>query len=181
MEARHLIQIYTLDMAKSFNELVTLVNQWAKEKGIHDKSDGIHQLYKTAEEVEEFISHNPDQEEELKDDLGDIVVTLINYCHFRGIDLNEVYEKINKPIKHYRFTKQYLDKLIQNSLVVLIYSEEYLNEMVFLKNNVANILKAVLEGCHFIGIPVEECLESAYEVISKRRGVMKDGVFVKDN
>ena len=48
-------------------------------------------------------------------------------------------------------------------------------------NTVANVLPAVLEGCHFIGRPVEECLRGAYEVISKRRGHMHNGIFIKEN
>ena len=31
-----------------------------------------------------------------------------------------------------------------------------------------------------IGVPFEECLDSAYQVISQRTGQMVDGVFVKD-
>ena len=170
-----------INMAKPFSELVTLVDQWAEEKGIHEKSDGIHQLYKTEEEVEEFISHTPKQEEELSDDLGDIVVTLINYCYFKGIDIAEIYNEINKPILHYRFTKQYLDTLLESSLKVLIYSQEYMDQKSIIHNNVANVLRAVLEGCHFIGRPVEECLKGAYDVISKRTGRMHNGQFVKDN
>jgi hypothetical protein len=169
------------NMAKPFSELVNLVHQWAEEKGIHEKSDGIHQLYKTEEEVEEFISHTPKQEEELSDDLGDIVVTLINYCYFKDMDIAEIYNEINQPIKHYRFTKQYLDTLLESSLKVLIYSQEYMDQKSIIHNNVANVLQAVLEGCHFIGRPVEECLGGAYEVISKRTGRMHNGQFVKDN
>jgi hypothetical protein len=30
------------------------------------------------------------------------------------------------------------------------------------------------------GVSVQDCLQSAYNVISKRTGVMKDGQFVKD-
>lgn len=169
------------NMAKPFSELVNLVHQWAEEKGIHEKSDGIHQLYKTEEEVEEFISHTPKQEEELSDDLGDIVVTLINYCYFKDMDIAEIYDEINQPIKHYRFTKQYLDTLLESSLKVLIYSQEYMDQKSIIHNNVANVLQAVLEGCHFIGRPVEECLRGAYEVISKRRGHMHNGIFIKEN
>jgi len=168
-------------MAKLFKELVNLVHQWAEEKGIHEKSDGIHQLYKTEEEVEEFISHTPKQEEELSDDLGDIVVTLINYCYFKGIDIAEIYNEINKPITHYRFTKQHLDNLLRSSLVVLVYGEEYVKNDVIIRVGVTNVLQAVLEGCHFIGRPVEECLRGAYEVISKRRGHMHNGIFIKEN
>ena len=32
-----------------------------------------------------------------------------------------------------------------------------------------------------IGIPFEECLDTAYQVISQRTGKMVDGTFVKDN
>ena len=32
-----------------------------------------------------------------------------------------------------------------------------------------------------IGVPIEECIESAYEVISQRTGKMINGTFVKDN
>lgn len=168
-------------MARPFKELVNLVHQWAEEKGIHEKSDGIHQLYKTEEEVEEFISHTPKQEEELSDDLGDIVVTLINYCYFKDMDIAEIYNEINQPIKHYRFTKQYLDNLLRSSLVVLVYGEEYVKNNAIIRAGVANVLQAVLEGCHFIGRPIEECLGGAYDVISKRRGHMHNGIFIKEN
>jgi NTP pyrophosphatase (non-canonical NTP hydrolase) len=32
-----------------------------------------------------------------------------------------------------------------------------------------------------LGLSIEDCIESAYEVISKRTGKMKNGTFVKDN
>ena len=32
-----------------------------------------------------------------------------------------------------------------------------------------------------IDVPIEECIESAYEVISQRTGKMINGTFVKDN
>ena len=32
-----------------------------------------------------------------------------------------------------------------------------------------------------IDVPIEECIESAYEVISQRTGKMVNGTFVKDN
>jgi phosphoribosyl-ATP pyrophosphohydrolase len=38
------------------------------------------------------------------------------------------------------------------------------------------IIQAEMQGLKFV-----DCLQSAYDIISKRKGVMKDGVFVKDN
>jgi len=33
----------------------------------------------------------------------------------------------------------------------------------------------------FVGVPIEECIQEAYNVISKRKGKMINGTFVKDN
>ena len=32
-----------------------------------------------------------------------------------------------------------------------------------------------------VGVPIEECIQEAYNVISKRTGKMVNGTFVKDN
>jgi hypothetical protein len=40
------------------------------------------------------------------------------------------------------------------------------------------VLTNLAELC---GLTIEECVESAYNVISKRTGKMKNGTFVKDN
>ena len=46
-----------------------------------------------------------------------------------------------------------------------------IGDMVVVLTNLAELL----------GLTIEECVESAYEVISKRTGKMKNGTFVKDN
>ena len=54
-------------------------------------------------------------------------------------------------------------------------------------DNKAEIIDAIgdigvtlLMQCHIQGVTFTECLEAAYAVISKRKGKMVDGVFVKD-
>ena len=42
-------------------------------------------------------------------------------------------------------------------------------------------LKLMEEAGELLGLNIEDCIESAYEVISKRTGKMKNGTFVKDN
>ena len=44
-----------------------------------------------------------------------------------------------------------------------------------------DILVTVIIGCKMQGIKPTDALEAAYNIISKRTGKMKDGVFVKDN
>ena len=55
-------------------------------------------------------------------------------------------------------------------------------------DNKAEIIDAIgdigvtlLMQCHIQGVTFTECLESAYEVISKRKGKMVDGQFVKES
>jgi NTP pyrophosphatase (non-canonical NTP hydrolase) len=44
-----------------------------------------------------------------------------------------------------------------------------------------DILVTIIIQAEMHGLKLEDCLESAYNVISKRTGVMKDGQFVKDS
>jgi len=43
-----------------------------------------------------------------------------------------------------------------------------------------DILVTIIIQAEMQGLSLESCLESAYNVISKRTGVMKDGQFLKD-
>lgn len=94
------------------NELTLLVEQWSKDKGL-DKADSSKQFLKVTEEVGEVAAALARSDmEELKDGIGDTIVTLIILAQ-------------------------------QN------------------------------------GLTIEECLNQAYSVISRRTGKMVNGVFVK--
>lgn len=45
---------------------------------------------------------------------------------------------------------------------------------------IGDIIVTLIIQCKMQGLSLEECLESAYNVISKRTGKMIDGQFVKD-
>jgi NTP pyrophosphatase (non-canonical NTP hydrolase) len=99
---------------KNFEDLNSLVIEWAREKGILEKATPMAQGLKTLEEVTEMLQAiRTNDKSELIDAIGDSVVTLI----------------------------------IQAEL------------------NAVNIV---------------DCLSSAYNVISKRNGMMINGVFVKE-
>ena len=49
-----------------------------------------------------------------------------------------------------------------------------------IKDALGDILVTIIIGAKLQGLQLEDCLESAYNVISKRTGKMVDGVFVKD-
>ena len=49
-----------------------------------------------------------------------------------------------------------------------------------IKDALGDILVTIIIGAELQGLQLEDCLESAYNVISNRTGKMVDGVFVKD-
>jgi len=49
-----------------------------------------------------------------------------------------------------------------------------------IKDALGDILVTIIIGAELQGLKLEDCLESAYNIISKRTGTMVDGQFVKD-
>lgn len=80
------------------NELIIEIQNWARERGIYEKSDVIAQLKITAEEVVEAVEQaslprcyprDDYPRDELEIELGDIGVTLINACYLAGFSLED--------------------------------------------------------------------------------------------
>lgn len=86
---------------KDYFELECLIEQWAEEKGILAKATPIKQAMKTQEELTELCNAilNEDREE-IKDAIGDILVTLIIQAKMQGMTieecLNAAYDVISK-------------------------------------------------------------------------------------
>lgn len=49
-----------------------------------------------------------------------------------------------------------------------------------IKDGIGDTLVTLIGVCEMYGVALEECLQQAYDVISKRTGRMENGVFVKD-
>jgi NTP pyrophosphatase (non-canonical NTP hydrolase) len=49
-----------------------------------------------------------------------------------------------------------------------------------IKDGIGDIVVTLIGVCEMLDISLEECLQGAYDVISKRTGKMVDGKFVKD-
>ena len=50
-----------------------------------------------------------------------------------------------------------------------------------IKDALGDILVTIIIGAKLQGLQLEDCLESAYNVIKNRNGKMVDGQFIKDN
>jgi NTP pyrophosphatase (non-canonical NTP hydrolase) len=83
------------------SELESKIVLWAKEKGITSKDNAKNQFLKTVEEVGELASALAKNDlEEVKDSVGDIIVTLIILAEIKGFSateaLSNVYDIISK-------------------------------------------------------------------------------------
>lgn len=82
-------------------QTIQRVEKWAEEKGILSKATTIKQAMKTQEEVNELCNAIlDDNQEEIKDAIGDIMVTLIIQCKMQGMDLEDCLESAYNVIKN---------------------------------------------------------------------------------
>ncbi|WP_267644296.1 DUF1642 domain-containing protein [Enterococcus faecium] len=81
------------------DELITKVEQWAKDKGL-DQADPKAQFLKVAEEFGEIASAMARSNDELfKDSVGDVIVTLIILSMQKGTNVQECLEMAYNEIK----------------------------------------------------------------------------------
>jgi NTP pyrophosphatase (non-canonical NTP hydrolase) len=81
------------------DELITKVEQWAKDKGL-DQADPKVQFLKVAEEFGEIASAMARSNDELfKDSVGDVIVTLIILSMQKGTNVQECLEMAYNEIK----------------------------------------------------------------------------------
>ena len=136
--------------------LATLIQTWAKEKGI----DNIEkQELKLIEELGELAKEiNLGNKENQKGEIGDVFVVLVILAGMRGEDLDFRFcpTSNRKAIILYQILNHALISLENTSI-------DYLNDL-------ANDL----------GHDLEECAQMAYNKISKRTGQTIDGQFIKD-
>jgi NTP pyrophosphatase (non-canonical NTP hydrolase) len=64
-----------------------------------------------------------------------------------------------------------------NELICAILNEDNAE----IKDAIGDIMVTIIIQAKMQGLTIEECLQSAYDVISKRTGKMVNGQFIKDN
>ena len=167
-------------------ELVPLIQEWAKEREIYKKITRFNQLLKTHEEVGELIKACYDNDKPaIQDAIGDVLITLINYCYKEGID---VLEQINDVLNFERNradSKVVLALSIQDSLTRLMNANFRLlgigGETPFLYFYEIITMIGYLDDIAFLeSTTLKECLNIAYNEIKNRTGRIINGKFVKD-
>ena len=167
---------------KTIQELVPLIQEWAKEREIYEQLTSFDELLKTHEEVGELIKacYNNDKPA-IQDAIGDTMVCLINYCYFAKIDFLEVYGQIkyenSKNLNiYYALSVNDTISFFLRNVVDRLYRP--LKATIF--SVVINILRDLQNITINVKTTLEECLNIAYNEIKNRIGKMINGKFIKD-
>lgn len=176
---------------RTVEELINLVDKWAEEKEIHQKGNSFSQIMKTYEEVGELVTAIKNNNKEEKEDaIGDILVTLINYDWFKKNEKHKFLENYRDSLNNYKliFDNTSEQQCILHSLIALKHTISYElipeinpNEYQY-SLNITELLMPLFKICEINSLNIINCLNAAYEVISKRTGYMNDnGQFIKTN
>lgn len=160
-------------MNKTIQELVPLIQEWAKKRGIFDKSTPFDQLLKTHEEVGELIKACYDNDKPaIQDAIGDTMICLINYCHFIELDvIKKIKQAVELSLPELDIITEVID--VYRSLGRLI-SINMRNEGEKLSKPSEIRVFSIAYSLHEIALlentTLEECLNIAYNEIKNRTG-----------
>lgn len=180
------------------NELIESVLEWGRSRNIigpYGKGTLFGQLCKTQEELNEtrdaalMLSITLDRRgfapeliADLADGLGDTVVTLILACDMMGLDINKCESHPYVSIFQESDIMTQVDQAqaCLSRLFWIASPEPADDSYDHCELSVGLIIAHLWHIAQIANLDLMECLAVAYEVISKRTGAMRDGVFVKE-
>lgn len=168
---------------RTIQELVPLIQEWAKERGIFDKSTPFNQLLKTHEEVGELIKACYDDDKPaIQDAIGDVIITLINYCYMIDGDAVSFFDKYKKTTYDEYAKSIYTSLTINETLSGLMRSACVYK--IRISDSISLYMSLTFDCLYTLAdlynTTLEECLNLAYNEIKDRKGKIINGKFVKD-
>ena len=158
------------------NELIAKIEQWANDRNIIKGSKPIDQAMKLFSEFGE-LADNVGKGRDCRDDIGDVFVVLTIMAKQLGHSTME-----NHDID--LWNENQVEITLKDRVVLL---SEKLTEFCFdaREGDVFHmVFDAVISQLKTIaiksGTTLEECVQIAYDDISKRQGILWNGVFVKN-
>ena len=168
----------------TIQELVPLIQEWAKEREIYEQLTPFDELIKTHEEVGELIKACYDNDcPAIQDAIGDVMVTLINYCYFKEVDFIPIIRKSLERPNTTRVSLWFIALQVNRSLNSLIFDEAKSKDndtLEYILFTACEMLKPLNSIALLEDTTIEECLNIAYNEIKNRTGKMINGKFVKD-
>ena len=154
------------------DELNTKIVEWAVEREIDKKGTIQGQAIKTIEEMSELIKGICKNDIDLiKDSIGDVYVTLVIGCMLNS---TKVCTKYIYDGGKFRNKEKILEKVSIEMVNLSVCDEPY---DYFYVAKLVKLLELIAIEYNTI---LSECVQLAYDEISRRKGKMIDGVFVKE-
>lgn len=165
----------------TFKEFKNNVELWAAERGIYDHSSTSAQLMKAMSELGELadaIIQNDD--DSLKDAVGDVTVCVLNAAYLADVSLDEVAERIADIINEADASESTLPAKVVGWVAEGIGA--YLSgRSTDTEDAFRAPLLALFALCAHKGLDFMDCCEHAWNEIRDRKGRMvAGGAFVKD-
>lgn len=159
----------------TIKELITLIEQWAIDRGLDKNGTVEGQLIKTAEEVAELvIGISKDDIDVIKDSIGDVFVTLVVgnlICNSTEILKDYQSVVIRDESKYGKY----------NLIMGILYSMNRLMfKELYAKREVSSLMQDLMYVCKLYDLDFLDCVESAYNEIADRKGRVINGTFVKE-
>jgi len=168
---------------KTIKELVPLIQEWAKEREIYEELTPFDELLKTHEEVGELIKACYDNDKPaIQDAIGDVIITLINYCYMIEGDVLSFFGKYKKTIWDECAEVMPTSLTLNETLSALmrsacIYKIRISDSISFFISLTFDCLYNLAD---LYNTTIEECLNIAYNEIKNRKGKIINGKFIKD-
>lgn len=157
-------------------ELIKKIEQWAIDRELDKKATVEAQSIKTAEEMAELIiGISKDNIEVIKDSIGDVFVTLVigNMIDER-LDIEEIYntllEDLNKEIPADKNQQIVLLDRVMEGVLTYKYDEDI----------IYYTLAAMVGDARIYNLDFLDCVQYAYDEIKDRKGVLRNGCFIKE-
>ncbi len=111
----------------------------------------------------------------------DLEVKVLDWADDKGIlekatplaQANKTLEEVNELLEAVTAQSKGFKEFVNSKNKICKTDEE-------IKDALGDILVTIIIGAELQGLNLEDCLESAYNIIAKRTGKMVDGQFVKD-
>ena len=154
------------------NELIQKIEQWANDRNIIKGSKPIDQAMKLFSEFGE-LADNVGKGRDCRDDIGDIFVVLTIMSRQYGFAISNF------------FNFDSFDKLSENNKILVQYLAGDLTQFAFNEQLSVYVLQKILKTLSLIaynnGYDLMECAQIAYNDIKDRKGIMSNGVFIKES
>ena len=148
-------------------ELIAKIEQWAEDRNIISGSKPIDQAMKLFSEFGE-LADNVGKGRDCRDDIGDVFVVLTIMAKQIGLNFGDV-----------KFTPVEIGESEKDTVITLCYAlSEFTSDQD--KETFKGCIAMIVALCIKLKLDLKECVQIAYNDIKDRKGIMQNGVFIKE-